>query len=122
MNNQTNNIDPYAGFMKGNLFNNLYDPYKNYMYATIKPTNEKDYMMLTMQTYSFALTDLNLYLDVNPTDTNMIQLYNDYLSKYKQALNQYETKYGPITLTSDKLNQNVWVWDSTTWPWEVNYV
>ena len=27
-------IDPYEGFIRGNLFENLYDPYKNY-----KPQN-----------------------------------------------------------------------------------
>lgn len=117
--NNYNQIDPYIGYMRGNLFNNLYKPYKNYNFAQISPSNEKEYKMLLLQTYGFGLTDLNLYLDTNPNDNNMIKLYNEYLNNYNQALADYENRYGPLTLNSNSLNTSPWAWLKTKWPWEV---
>ena len=105
---QNNNIslyEPYQGFTRGNMFKNTYIPYKNYKPFELNPKNEQEYDMLLVQTYAFAAHDLNLYLDVNPKDTKMINQRNEYLNLYKQALNNYERKYGPIT-TSTIIEQN----------------
>ena len=42
--NSLNNIlyGPYEGFIKGNLFKNLYQQYKNYQPAIITPKNEQE--------------------------------------------------------------------------------
>ena len=78
MNNKLNvTMDPYMGFVRGNLFENLYEPYKNYKVKDLNPTNEKDAMLLQLMQYNFALVELNLYLDVNPDDNNALNLYND---------------------------------------------
>lgn len=108
----------YKGFIRGNFFDSLYDPYKKY--TPIEPviSNEKEELLEQVQVYNFALTDLNLYLDNNPNDMNAINLYNNYLTYYKKAIQQYEEKYGP--LTSDNVNkENNWQWDNNPWPWEV---
>lgn len=117
---QNNNIslyEPYQGFTRGNMFKNTYIPYKNYKPFELNPKNEQEYDMLLVQTYAFAAHDLNLYLDVNPKDTKMINQRNEYLNLYKQALNNYERKYGPIT-TSTIIEQNTYSWDTNKWPWE----
>ena len=114
-----NNYDPYVGFMRGNVFESLYEPYKNYNYATINPINEKEYQELLLQTYSFNLNDINLYLDTHPNDDNMIKMYNEYLKYYQQVLQEYQNNYGPITVTSEALNTSPWAWDNRPWPWEV---
>ena len=113
-------IDPYQGFLRGNLFDNLYVPYMNYKPRELNPDNEKEYYMLMVQTYAFAAHDLTLYLDVNPNDSNAIKLRNKYLEMYNEAKTQYENKYGPITLNSNLLDTNTWIWDSKKWPWEGN--
>ena len=118
-NNVNNNIDPYKGFIRGNIFDNLYDPYKNYKPYEINPNNEKDYMMLLLQIYDFNLVDLNLYLDIYLNDTNMLNLRDKYLKEYESAKKNYETKYGAITTYSETLNKTPWNWDSS-FPWEVN--
>jgi spore coat protein JB len=66
------------------------------------------------------MQDLNLYLDLNPNDSKMIELYNYYLKQYKDFMNVYQNKYGPIVLECDALKGNRWDWINSPWPWEVN--
>lgn len=116
-NNNVSLCEPYQGFTRGNMFKNTYIPYKNYKPFELNPKNEQEYDMLLLQTYAFATDDLNLYLDVNPNDTRMINQRNEYLNLYKQALNNYERKYGPITTTTI-IDKNTYSWDTKKWPWE----
>jgi len=37
--------DPKTAFLRGNLFNNLYDPYKNYKYGMLNPSNKKEELL-----------------------------------------------------------------------------
>lgn len=112
------NTDPYLGFIRGNMFDNLYNNYKNYKAFEIKPTNDKEYQQLLVQIYGFAAHDLGLYLDINPTDRNAISLRSKYIDMYNQALSQYESTYGPITQNSKMLDTMPWAWDTKKWPWE----
>ncbi len=112
-------IDPYQGFIKGNMFKDLYDKYKNYNVQEPKPENERERMLLELQTYYFALIDLDLYLDTFPTDTNIVKKYSELLTIVTQLTNNFEQKYGPLTLTSPSLNNNSWAWINSPWPWEV---
>ena len=111
-------LEPTQGWMKGNLFANQYEPYKNYKPVEINPQNERDTLMYQLMQYKFALIELNLYLDTHPNDSEMIKLYNQYLNNEKQMSDKYESKYGPITLGSNYLNKNTWVWNDSPWPWE----
>lgn len=111
-------VEAYLGFTRGNLFQNLYDPYKNYQPAEIQPKNEQEYALLLVQIYEFATHELTLYLDNYPNDQNAIQLRSQYQSLYENALREYENKYGALTLTSDTLNQVPFNWHKTRWPWE----
>ena len=112
-------IDPTKGWMRGNLFTNLYDPYKNYKPAKLNPKNERETLLYQVMQYKFALIELNLYLDTHPNDTEMINLYNQYQTIEKQMCDKYESMYGPLTLDSNYLNKNTWVWKNSPWPWEV---
>ena len=66
----------------GTLFKQLYKPYLKKV-PQLVPENEEEKMLIALDQYSLALMDLNLYLDLNPTDKEMVNLYKDYLSKYK---------------------------------------
>lgn len=113
------NSNPSIGYERGNLFDNLYEPYKNYKVIEINPKNEKEYLMYQIQMYSFALNDLNLYLDVFPNDNEMINLRSKFLKEYQNVFNQYETKYQTLGVNSTSLDKAPWGWD-TSFPWEVN--
>ena len=111
-------VDPNQGLKRGNLFANLYDPYKNFKPNELTPNNEQEALLYQILQYKFALTDLNLYLDTNPNDRNILALFNQYLNIEKQMCNKYENMYGPLTI--NYLNQNnTWNWNNSPWPWEV---
>ena len=112
--------DPYSAFIKGNLFNSLYIPYKDYKVAQINPKNEEEYLMLMIQIYNFCAHELTLYLDVNPNDQEAIRLRTEYINLAKQALNEYESQYKALNLTSSNLATIPWAWDTKKWPWEGN--
>lgn len=110
--------DPYNGLIRGNLFKNLYAPYKNKEPYEIKPVNEQARMLTNIDTLCFSMIDLNLYLDVYPDDKEKLNLFNQYRSKYLSFLDDYESKYGPITLNSNSLMSYPWSWDDMPWPWD----
>ena len=118
-NSNNNVLDPTKGFTRGNMFANLYDPYKNYKPANLDPKNELDAMLMSFQQYSFVLTDLNLYLDSYPNDRNALNLYKQYLNILKDIKDEYERKYGPLTCDSMNSINSTWKWDNSPWPWEV---
>ena len=122
-NNQKNSsslslVKPNLALERGNLFNNLYDPYKNYQYRILKATNKKEELLYSVLSYLFTLQELDLYLDIYPNNQNMINLYNNYLSEYNKYLLEYEKNYGPISLDSPYLKGNSWLWLKSPWPWE----
>ena len=103
---------------RGNLFNNLYDPYKNYQYRILKATNKKEELLYNYLSYEFALQELDLYLDIYPNNQDMIKLYNKYLDESNKSKKLYEESFGPISLNSNYLNNNTWSWLNNSWPWE----
>ena len=75
--NDNNNLfDPYNAFIRGNLFKNLYDTYKNNEPYEIRPINEQASLLTKINSLCFTLKDLNLYLDIYPDSREMINLYN----------------------------------------------
>ena len=114
----TNLSDPKEGFLRGNMFNNLYNPYKNYKYKILNPTNKKEELLYNILMYKFVLTELNLHLDNYPNNNQILNLYNKYLSEEKTLCDQYEKIYGPLTTDSLNLDKNTWKWIKSPWPWE----
>ena len=118
-NNMNNDLaEPKVALDRGNLFNNLYDPYRNYKYRELKPSTKREELLLNILMHNFALTELNLYLDVNPRDTSMINLYNRYLTNKKRLVDEYEKNFGPLTLDGLNMGDNDWNWSKSPWPWE----
>lgn len=109
--------EPYEGYMKGNLFKNLYKEYKNYKPARLIPNNEQAELLLNINQIGFAEQDIRLYLDMYPNDRKMIDLFNKLVSKCKELTSEYEKRYGPIKsntiVSSDTFN-----WVSYDFPWE----
>ena len=117
-NKMKNNIDPKEGFLRGNLFDKLYKPYKNYTYNNLKPNNKKDELLYNILMYKFALTELNLHLDIYPNDMMMLNLFKNYQEEEKKLCNEFEKNYGPLTLNSEYVGNNNWHWINSPWPWE----
>ena len=109
----------YEGFLKGNLFKNLYAPYKNYVPDRLIPNNEKEEALLNLSQIGFAIHELNLYLDVFPDDNEMLEKFVRVSRDYNRLLNEYEEKYEVITINSEHLNTVPFKWVEQDWPWEV---
>lgn len=119
-NNNLNNMSiyqPSVGYDNGNLFTDLYSQYKNYKPTTLVGKNEKENLLLEISRYCFAMHELNLYLDLNPSDQSIITLFNDYKNKTMKLINDYEMKYGPMTVFGNTSDNN-FEWEKNTFPWE----
>lgn len=110
--------DPYNGFIRGNMFPELYNGYKLNKPLEITPLNEQADMLTYIDSLCFAMIDINLYLDLYPSDTKMIELFNSYQKEKEEITREYESKYGPLTINSNSLNKTPWAWDNGPWPWE----
>ena len=75
------------GFTLGNMFKDSYIPYKNYTPQVLTPTSEQDDLFLRLSEQEFAAHDLNLYLDLNPQDGNMLEIFNQYRKEANNLLN-----------------------------------
>lgn len=111
-------LDSYEGYKRGNMFGNLYDPYKNYKEDELKASSEREDMLMQLGELKFAMIELGLYLDTNPKDRNALELFNKYQKKEKELCKMFEKKYGPLTFDSMEYKNN-WEWIKSPWPWEV---
>lgn len=116
--NDSNLATPYVGYIRGNLFNNLYSGYKNYQPAPLKPRSEQEDFLLSINQLSFAAHELNLYLDTHPNDGRMLDLFNKYRKLADEAVEEYQKKYGPININSNYMNNVPFAWVNDPWPWE----
>ena len=110
---------PEVAYNNGNLFSNLYSQYKNYRPAQLSANTEKEKLLLDIGRLSFAAHDLNLYLDLNPNDESMLALFNDYRKQADSMISEYESKFGPLNISSNSLETGPFKWINSPWPWEV---
>ena len=110
--------DPYQGFIRGNMFPDLYNTYKIRKPYEVEPMNEQARILTYVDQLEFAAHDLNLYLDTHPNNREMIHLFNQYREEANRVIREYENKFGPLLLTNDALNREPWAWNQLPWPWE----
>ena len=103
------------GFMKGNMFPDEYKPYKNYKVKQIKPTNKKEEKLYKIMSLGFAITDLNLYLDLHPDNQEKLQKFKSLVKQKETLEEEYIKEYGPLKL--EQVNGNTFNWVSD-FPWE----
>ncbi len=108
--------DVYNGFIRGNMFPNLYNQYKISRPFEIEPLNEQAELLTYIDAYSFGAHDINLYLDTHPNDSAMLDLFKQYTNEKEKLINQYEKKYGPLFVSG--ATTNPWSWNNDPWPWE----
>ncbi len=107
------------GYLKGNMFKNLYKPYMNYEPAILRPNGQQEKLFLKLAEAEFAAHDLNLYLDLYPNDGNALDLFNKYRKMANKLMMEYEEMYGPILVSSDSLNTSPFLWQTLTFPWNM---
>ena len=111
-------FDPYNGLIRGNMFQDLFNSYKLNSPKEIKPMNEQAELLTYVDSLSFAVMDLNLYLDVYPNDKEALDMFLEYRTHLNNYTKEYESKFGPLKLSSSALMKYPWAWDKSPWPWE----
>lgn len=116
--NYQNNInnDLSEKFLRGNMFNDEFIPYKNMKYVMPKINGDKEEKLSKIMESSFAIIDYNLYLDVHPEDQVVFNLYNNEKEKLSRLKDNYENKYGPLCNTDGIYSNYQWI--NSPWPWE----
>ncbi len=114
--NTPNILPAKEGFLRGNMFKNEYKPYKNLTYIDIRPQSDREAKLFNVMQFSFAINDLNLYLDLHPDDTRVVRLFEELVKEEKQAKKEYMEQYGPLTVTKVKGDKFDWI--ESPWPWD----
>lgn len=109
-------IDLENGFYLGNIFVDTYKPYKNFKQKKVNAYSEQEKMLLRIQELDFILNDLNLYLDINPKDTNVYNLFKNTAMELETLKNRYEEKYQVLKLMDDTKGKYTWI--DNPWPWD----
>ncbi len=117
INKNSNLFNTYEGYVKGNLFKNLYKSYKNLKPVKIPVNSERDELLLNIGQLSFAKHELNLLLDNYPNNTNALNLFNKYQKMETEQVKNYERRFGPLTVSSNMENIP-FAWVNDIWPWE----
>lgn len=107
--------DANEGFTKGNLFKNIYKPYKNYVPKDVKTNNQKDALLLFIQKCDLAIQDLNLYLDIVEKDEDAQKLLNFYKEELSKAREKYLKIFGQLLPCQQTPSFS---WNDNPFPWE----
>lgn len=68
---------------------------------------------------SFAVNDVQLFLDTHPCDQNALAYFQEYSRKRNQALREYAKYYGPLTIDTTVTScMDRWNWINEPWPWQ----
>ena len=49
----------------------------------------------------------------------MLALFNDYRKQADSMISEYESKFGPLNISSNSLETGPFKWINSPWPWEV---
>ena len=60
------------------------------------PSREK--LLAWIDRVSFAVVEMNLYLDTHPEDEDALAFFREKVELRKEALKQYAEQYGPLTI------------------------
>lgn len=98
---------------KGTLFPGLDLPYRGA--ANVEPRAMA--LMQELQAVNFAITELGLYLDTHASDTEAVQLYNQYVEQYEMLRQQ--TEQSGVALTQmEAAAGGTYTWLHDPWPWD----
>ncbi len=80
--------------------------------------SEREELLRCIDTTSFAIDDVALYLDTHPKDKAALEYYEKVNTLRQQAVKEYTTHFGPLTI-DDVNTKNMWSWIQEPWPWEM---
>lgn len=82
-----------------------------------EPCADRQQFLKKVQMYQFAAYDLQLYLDTHPNDKKAFEMFRDLVMKHKEAVKEYEAKFGPLS-AFHAANFDRYNWLDDPWPWD----
>lgn len=89
-----------------------------------KPT-DRETAMEEINAVSFAINDLTLYLDTHPECQEALTLFRELLSKRLELLEDYASKYNPLTqlsIVTGTPDSKEYSWAEGPLPWEGGHI
>ncbi|MCL1844153.1 MAG: spore coat protein CotJB [Defluviitaleaceae bacterium] len=80
---------------------------------------ERDSLLKQLTALDFMATDLQLYLNTHPADTEALNIYTNTTENARTVRAAYEKQFGP--LTADANNADTWQWINEPWPWQADF-
>ena len=90
------------------------------MMDKINDKTKRDDLLKKLTVMDFVATDLHLYLNTHPNDSQALKMFNDCVSKSAEVRKEYENHFGPLVgfRTQDSAS---WRWSDCPWPWEADF-
>ena len=77
----------------------------------------RDELLRRITTLDFFITDLHLYLNTHPTDSEAIEMYNGRVTEVQQLRDEYNRRFGML-LANHCVSSTPWQWIDNPWPWQ----
>ena len=100
-------------FVRGTLYPGLDLPFMGF----VNDKEKQDTDLIKLQTLSFVLQELVLYLDTHRKDREALSLYRRYQRMLTECKQEYEKKHGPLTHMWESSSEK-YDWLDDPWPWE----
>lgn len=105
---------PAKGLIRGTMFPGLDLPFMGMVNNKEKTKTLKH----QLQSLSFAMTELGMYLDTHKSDKEALTLFNSYKELYDELMAEFENKYGPLT-QAEAGRDGMYSWTENPWPWDI---
>ncbi|MBQ2704537.1 MAG: spore coat protein CotJB [Clostridia bacterium] len=70
---------------------------------------------------SFAVVDLQLFLDTHPKDATALATMQKYIKEAAMLRKEFESRFGPLK-PQDIYGDTSFEWVNSPWPWDVCFV
>lgn len=81
--------------------------------------NERAMLKRRIDALDFFIHETVLFLDTHPCDQKAMQMLRDYRRRRREAIADYEARFGSYIKTVDDVNpKDYWNWLDSPWPWE----
>lgn len=77
----------------------------------------RDDLLRKITSLDFFITDLHLYLNTHPTDSEAIEMYNERVMEVRQLRDEYNKRFGML-LANNCVSSMPWQWIDNPWPWQ----
>lgn len=101
------------GLVRGTLYPGLELPFMGMVNKNELPVTPKT----ELQALNFAVSELALYLDTHPEDTEALELYRQYQKLLHDGSMEYSRTMSPMS-HNEPVDHMKYTWIDEPWPWE----